>query len=172
MAIDFNTVANTFQSVSADGAKLKNDLAKLDVGTPTTPDQQQAIKDLLGLAQLGVQQLTQAAQDSRAKRIQELTPQIDAITEALASNLDPGTADHLRSIQNNLLAERAQLELVDASDFSHVVSPDFVQKLITQLKAAQEEVTAKQRAAAAIPILMGAVQLTIKIVGFILAAVG
>jgi hypothetical protein len=169
--MDFNTVASTFQQIAQDGTTLKGQLEKLDPNSAPTSDQQKAANDLLTLAQQGVSQLTQAANDSRQKRIQDLTSQIDAITDALSTGLDSGTSDHLTSMQNNLLAERAQLELINAADFSHVVSPDFVQKLTVQLKAVQQEVVTKQRVAAAIPALLGAVQMAIKIAGFVLAAV-
>jgi hypothetical protein len=170
--MSFSDVASTFQQIANDGGALKGQLEQLPAQAPTTPAQQKAANDLVTLAQQGVSQLTQEASASRQKRICDLTAQIDALTDALSTGLDAGTSDHLTSIQNNLLAERAQLELIDASDFSHVVSPDFVQKLSVQLQATQQEVVSKQRAAAAIPILMGAIQMAIKIVGFVLAAVG
>jgi len=170
--MDFDTVAQTFQSIATGGSALRNQLTQLTATSPTTPAQQQAISDLVALAQQGVEQLTQAARDSRAKRIAELTVQIDAITDALATPLESPTRDHLSSIQNSLLAERAQLEIVDVSDFSHVVSPDFVQKLIVQLSAAQSEVATKKKAGAAIAILGSAAQVAIQIAGFVLAAAG
>lgn len=168
---DLKSAADTWKAITDEGTKLKDDLDRLPKDRPLGDDERKKIDALVALADQGISQLRAAADAQRKERVAELGADIDAIETALATNLPPDARDQLRSRQNALRAERAQLELVAAGDFSRVVPPDFVQTLLGHLAAARSEAAAKKRAAAVIPLLLNALQLAVKIAGAVVAAV-
>ena len=168
---DLTTTANTFKELAKDASNLKEQLSKMSSDATLSDANKARFGELVTLAQRGVSELKQAADARRSGRINELDRQITALDTALSSGVDATARDHIRSVQNALRAEHAALDLVSAGDFSGVVRPDYVQTMLAHLAAAKREADTKARVAMAIPILVNATQLVLKVVGGVLAAV-
>lgn len=167
---DLNNTAATFKSLADEGSKLKDQLDRFPKEAPLGDGERKQLEALAALAEEGLSQLREAADAKRNELIAQLSADASALETSLGAPLPPEARDQIRSRLRTILAERAQLELVAAGDFSRVVPPDFVQTLVAHLASARSEAATKQRAAAVIPVLLNAVQVAVKI-GTAIAAV-
>jgi hypothetical protein len=150
--MDIQAALASFKRVVDDGKALKAHLAAL--GPAGISDTDEAALQALGaLAVKGQSLLAAGARRARNDARQALTDEIQGLEASIAFGAEPS---EINSRIANLTAQRAALLQEEVGDFSDIIDPETVQKLLA-LVAQVHHAAAQKKQAAAIVGLVGQV---------------